>query len=185
MKLHHSIIIIVVGLCLSACPKKSDPAPKNEEEVITTLTYTLKPKSGDNVVFKFTDKDGDGGNAPVIVNDTLKANTVYTGTFELLNEQASPAEDVTKEINEEADEHQFFFEINSDSLTVAYDDKDANGKPVGLKSILTTKGKANGTLKITLRHKPNKSAAGVSDGKITNAGGDTDIETSFKFYIEN
>lgn len=186
MKVYHPIIITVLVLCLSACPsKKKDPIPPNEEEVITTLTYTLQPKGGgDAVVFKFQDKDGDGGNAPIKSTDTLKANTTYTGTLELLNEQESPAEDVTKEINEEAKEHQFFFESTLSSLTVAYDDKDADGRPLGLKSTLTTKAKGEGELKITLRHEPNKSADGVSEGKIANAGGGTDIEVSFTVYVD-
>ena len=35
-----------------------------------------------------------------------------------------------------------------------------------------------------LRHEPDKSAAGVSSGDITNAGGETDIEVSFNVIIE-
>ena len=41
-----------------------------------------------------------------------------------------------------------------------------------------------GTLKVTLRHEPNKSAAGVVGGDITNAGGETDIEVEFPIVIE-
>ena len=158
IKVFYSIFTVVSLLCLTGCPKSStttpaDPEVPNEQEVITTLTYTLKPDGGGDVVaFKFQDKDGDGGNDPVKSVSVLKANTSYTGSFELLNEQESPAENITEEIDKEADEHQFFFESTVAGLTVAYDDKDANGKPVGLKTNLTTKDAAEGTLKITLRH---------------------------------
>jgi hypothetical protein len=37
---------------------------------------------------------------------------------------------------------------------------------------------------VTLRHEPDKGAAGVSGGDITNAGGDTDIEVTFPVVIE-
>ncbi|HBK71516.1 MAG TPA: type 1 periplasmic binding fold superfamily protein, partial [Flavobacteriaceae bacterium] len=35
-----------------------------------------------------------------------------------------------------------------------------------------------------LRHEPNKSASGVSDGDITNAGGETDIEVIFNITVQ-
>jgi len=37
---------------------------------------------------------------------------------------------------------------------------------------------------VTLRHQPDKGAIGVSDGDITNAGGETDIEVLFDVIIE-
>jgi len=69
-------------------------------------------------------------------------------------------------------------------LSVAYDDKDANGNPVGLSSILTTGDAASGSITITLRHEPAKSASGVSNGDITNAGGETDIEVIFPINVQ-
>ncbi|AWV96940.1 type 1 periplasmic binding fold superfamily protein [Arcticibacterium luteifluviistationis] len=166
--------------------EKDDPVIPNEEELITTLNYQLVPEGGgDTVVLSFKDIDGDGGNAPVITNGVLKANTTYVGTLSLLNESVSPVESITEEVEEEGDEHQFFFE-KSDALDVAisYDDVDANGDPVGLKTRLVTGAVSNGTLVITLRHEPSKAASGVSDGLIANAGGETDIEVSFNVEVE-
>jgi len=37
---------------------------------------------------------------------------------------------------------------------------------------------------ITLRHEPAKDATGVSDGDITNAGGETDISVNFPVEIQ-
>ena len=92
--------------------------------------------------------------------------------------------ETTIEIAEEDDEHQFFFSASSAlNLVVAYADQDGNGQPLGLLSTITAGGASNGTLTITLRHEPNKSAAGVSDGDISNAGGETDIEVLFPITI--
>lgn len=64
-------------------------------------------------------------------------------------------------------------------MSFGYADADANGKPIGLKTILNTGGASSGTLKIILRHQADKNAAGVSNGNPTNAGGETDIEVDF------
>ena len=111
---------LVMTLFFVACDK-DDPVVPNEEELITTVNYTLTPATGGAaIVMTFTDLDGDGGNAPTIVGGTLAANTLYNGTLELLNETETPAEDITEEIEEEDDEHQFFFETSIGSLSIAY-----------------------------------------------------------------
>lgn len=166
-----------------------DPIVPNEEELITSVIYTLKPADGGaNVTFAFKDIDGDGGNPPVYTYDgTLQQNKAYTGSLTLKNEAVNPAQDITPEIAAEADDHQFFYQISGEaasSLVIVYDDTDRGGKPIGIKSKVSTgNGKGNGILKITLRHQPDKSASGVSTGNIMNAGGDTDIEILFDVDI--
>ena len=61
---------------------------------------------------------------------------------------------------------------------------DTQGNPIGLQIILSTGVASSGSLTVTLRHEPNKSAEGVSDGDITNAGGETDITTTFNVSIQ-
>jgi len=176
-----SLLLVVL---FSACVK-TEPEVPNEEEVITTLRYTLSPQpSGADVVMTFVDLDGDGGNAPTITGGTLDANTTYSGSLELLNEAESPAEDITAEIEEEDEDHQFFFATTVANLSVAYSDQDADGNPIGLESTVTTMAAAQGELTITLRHEPNKSGSGVSNGDITNAGGETDIEVTFPLDVQ-
>lgn len=183
-------LLLIIGLIsmvfVSSCEKDEpeDPIIPHEEEVITTLNYTLTPDSGDAVVLTFQDLDGDGGDDPIITGGTLIANTTYSGSLELLNEIESPADDITEEIEEEGVDHQFFFQTTVNDMDVAYNDMDANGHPIGLASILTTNGMNSGTLTIILRHEPSKDAAGVSDGDITNAGGETDIEVTFDVDIQ-
>jgi len=180
--------ILFIGLLLftilfSSCDKT--PIIPNEEEVITTLRYSLSPSNGGtDVVLTFQDLDGDGGNAPTITDGVLEANQTYTGTLVLLNETIDPAEDISIEVEEESLEHQFFFESSLNSVTVQYNDSDSDGNPLGLSSTLTTTSTGTGTLKITLRHEPNKSGTDVSDGDINNAGGETDIEVSFNIDVQ-
>lgn len=169
-------------LFFTAC-EKDDPDIPNEEELITTLIYTLTPQGGGAAVeFRFTDLDGDGGDAPVITNGVLAANTTYSGAVTLLNEAETPAEDITGEVDEEAEEHQLFFEFSTffPNGSFTYADADANGNPVGLLTTFETPDAQSGlTLTITLRHEPEKEAAGVALGLIENAGGETDIEVTF------
>ncbi len=171
-------------LVLSSCDN-DDPDIPNEEEVITTLVYTLASSDGSDVVeLRFEDLDGEGGDAPVVTNGTLQANTTYSGVLTLLNEQEEPAENITEEIEEEDEEHQFFFESTVSGLSVAYNDADADGFPIGLSSVLTTGDAADGVLSITLKHDPVKDASGVSDGDITNSAGEIDIEVDFNITVE-
>lgn len=185
MKIQSVIFsLFVLTVLFSAC-KKDDPVIPNEEEVITTLKYTLTPMDGGTpVVFSFQDLDGDGGNAPILTSGTIEANKNYTGVLDLLNEQSSPAESITAEVAEEGEDHQFFFQTTLTGLEVSYDDRDGNGQPIGLTTNLIATNSGNGTITITLRHEPNKAAAGVADGEIANAGGETDIAVTFEINVQ-
>ena len=179
-----TIAIILMG---TSC-KKDDPAPEtpvNEEELITTLILTYVDQvTSDTKQMVFRDLDGDGGNAPVITADTLDAGAMYDLTVELLNESVSPTDTITYEVEDEGAEHQFFFEVATANLSIAYADMDTNGDPIGLVNTSSAAGASSGSLTVTLRHEPDKGAAGVSDGDITNAGGETDIEVDFDVVIQ-
>ncbi len=177
--LFYCLAFVASIMLISSCTKEDS----NDEELITTLTYKLTPVGGGNAVtLSFRDIDGDGGNAPVISASPLKANTVYNGELTILNESESPSDDITAEIKAEDKEHQFFFE--SSILKVEYTDKDANGNPLGLLTKVSTTAPGTGKLKVTLKHEPNKTASGVKDGKISNAGGETDIEVEFNITVQ-
>jgi hypothetical protein len=163
-----------------------DPDPINEEELITTLIFTLTPTTGgDPAVFQFKDPDGPGGVAPTIIGGKLTTGTAYTGSLSVLSESESPAVNIGEEIEEEDEEHQFFFLISPGlELSFTYGDQDGNGNPLGLKTNWTAGAPGSGTLKVILRHEPAKNAAGVADGDITLAGGETDIEVEWNVEIE-
>ena len=175
-------LLLWVFLVSTGC-EKDDPSIPNEGELITTVNYILSPVGGGSAVtLSFKDLDGDGGAAPTITGGTLVANQTYSGVLELKNEATTPIGNITEEIRAEAADHQFFFQ--STILTVAYNDQDANGNPLGLSTTLTTGTTASGTMKVSLRHTLNKSAAGVATGDMTNAGGETDMEITFPIDVQ-
>jgi len=181
LKLIGLYLIALIGF--SSC-EKDDPKIPNEEELITTLIYTLEPVGGgEKVVLSFKDLDGDGGDDPVITTGALQSNTSYSCEIQLLNELETPAEDITKEVKEEGDEHQFFYSSNIGGLSVIYSDKDENNNPIGIATQLTTLDAGSGSLKIILRHEPDKFGEGVAAGDISNAGGETDIEVTFDIDV--
>lgn len=175
-------LLVIPTLFSTSC--SNDDAPVNEEEVITTVTTTLVG-GGQTITLTSRDLDGDGPNAPVVtVSGNLVAGTTYIGSTTFLNELANPAEDITAEVEEEGADHQIFYQLAPSTGTITYTDTDANGKPIGLDFTLVagTSG-TTGTLTVTLRHLPNKSASGVATGDITNAGGNTDAEVSFPVTV--
>ncbi len=181
-------LAIVASLALSSC-EKDDPIPVNEEELITTITAIYTPVGGGTAVtLLYKDLDGDGPNAPVIsVSSPFAQSKTYNGSVTFKNEAANPAEDITPEITAEGVDHQLFYQktgtLNAFTYGTAASNLDTNGKPIGLQSVFMTTGAASGTLKITLRHEPNKSAANVAAGDITNAGGATDAEVTFPISV--
>jgi len=183
IKITKLLAILFISVCtFTACSDDDDDDDHDhdsEEELITTVKYTLTSGS-DVVTLKFSDPDGDGPIEPVydIVGD-LTANSTYTGMIELLNETESPAEDITEEVKEEADEHEFFYTSDVSGLTITKTDTDGNGNPLGVETSLTTVGAGSGTLTIVLKHEPTK----PNDGSSSSAGGSTDVEITFDITI--
>ncbi len=175
-------LFALTTLTLASC--SNDDSPVNEEEVITTVTTTLTG-GGQVITLRSRDLDGDGPNAPVVtVSGNLTANTTYIGETVFTNETVSPAEDITVEVEEEGNEHQMFYQFPVALGSFVYTDVDANGDPIGLSFTLTTGTSATtGNIVVTLRHLPNKSAAGVASGDITSAGGATDAQVTFPVVV--
>ena len=178
-----TLIISSLALINSSCSSDDDiPEIVNEEELITTATITLTPKDGGNTVtLKSIDLDGDGPNEPVVsISDNLEANEVYYATIVLLNETTDPAEDITIEVLDEAEDHQFFYSVSNDlNITTTYNDEDENGNPIGVNFTLNTAAASTGNFTLTLRHQPTK-----PNTNLTDAGGETDISTSYSITIE-
>jgi len=169
--------ILILAVTIAAC--KDDPQPVNEEEVITTVIVDLVPRSGGNEIqLKWYDESGDGN--PVITPSvaTLITGTLYDAQITLLNETVSPVEDITEEIASEGDDHLFCFSVAGADVTVAYEDTDESGHPIGLSTTWTTgTGGDEGTLTLVLRHQP-----GQKDGTCPGAG-ETDVEVSFPIQV--
>lgn len=187
-KLLKMPVALMIGLTLFTSCRKDDPEPENEEELITTvqLTFTPSAAGATPVVARWRDLDGDGGNPPVVDAVTLQRGTTYNMAIRLLDETKTPAKNITEEIEEEDEAHQFFFTATGlAGMTIAYVDRDSNIRPIGLSNTVTTPDNAaTGTLTVILRHDLNKAAAGVANGDITNAGGETDVQAPFSVTIQ-
>ena len=181
MKIFKYALLAIPFLYFS-CSDDDDntPEPINEEEVITTMTVTLTDAMGNVVTMQTQDLDGDGPNEPVVSGGTLSAGTTYTGSIVWLNEMEDPAEDITEEILEEADEHQVIFSATGVVMDFTYSDFDSNNNPLGTQFELTTTDAGSGTVTITLIHEPTK----PNDGTVDTAGGSIDIQTSFPVTVE-
>lgn len=186
MKSIKHILVLASIIILAASCSDDDPIAVNEEEVITTLTVTLTPQDGGAAItLNSVDLDGDGPNAPVItVSNNLAINTTYTGVTKVLNETEDPAENVTVEVLEEGIDHQFFYTFSGNTVSTSYTDSDANGNPIGINFTLSTTDAGSENVTISLIHEPNKSGAGVVEGSITNADGESDVEVTFPLTIQ-
>jgi hypothetical protein len=189
MKIIKLVPMALVALfAFNSCSSDDNAQPVNEEEVITTVTLTLTPVGGGTaVVLTSRDLDGDGPIAPVVTSiGSLIPTTTYIGSISLLNELTNPADNISLEVEEEGDEHQFFFSAGGGLTgTFTYSDADVNGLPIGLGFTFTAAANAvSGNLTVILRHDLNKSAAGVAAGDIANAGGETDVEVVFPVNVQ-
>ena len=176
-----SMYALLAIAMVSCSDDDTPPAPVNEVEVITTLILTLTPDSGEEVVLTTRDLDGDGpGELVTTVEGSFSENTEYQGAVRFVNETETPAEEITDEVLEEADEHQVFY-TTTDGLNIqtTYEDEDSQGNPLGLQITLTTGVASQGSLTVTLRHEPVK----PNDG-LDSAGGETDITSTFDVTIE-
>ena len=184
MKNYFKLVSITLfTLLFVACSSDDDAAPEpvNEEEVITTMIVTLD--GPDQVItLEYRDLDGPDGpdSADITVSGALTAGATYAGSIRLLNETEDPAENVTEEVEEEADEHQFFYTPSSDlNVEVEYGNFDSNGNPLGTMFILTPSAASTGSLTFTLQHEPTKPNTGLED-----AGGETDIQVTFDLEVQ-
>ena len=171
----------LLAIAMVGCSDDDTPVVINQEEVITTVVLTLTPQSGNQVVLTTIDLDGDGPDVPeTTVSGSFSENTQYQGAVRFLNETETPAEEITDEVIEEADEHQVFYTISEGlNITTTYVDFDSNGNPLGINITLVTGEASSGSLTITLRHEPVK----PNDG-LDSAGGETDVTTTFDVSIE-
>lgn len=184
--------LALVALLIAGC-ELDPPTEGSDPEVITTVELTLTPQGGgESMVATFADPENDG--SPTVDPIVLAPSSTWDLAVRFLNELEDPAEDITLEIEDEADEHQVFFTGSAlDVVTVTATDADPDGLPVGLASEVVTLGEGTGTLTVTLRHLPveggvpNK-VAGLSDqvaddGDLRNVGGETDAVADFPLTV--
>ena len=185
-------ILFISSIIVTSC-SDDDPDHIHEEEEITTMKVVLTPSAGtkgaDVVTLEWKNiedhdeeghEEGEHEEEPEITGGTLMANATYNAVITLLNENESPAEDITLEVKEEAEDHQFFYTASGIASTFTYSDSDADGKPIGVEFTVTTGAVGTGSYTIILKHEPTKS----DTNDMTNVGGETDIEATFPITIE-
>lgn len=128
--------LILGALIMGGCSETS-PGPDNQvdHDVVTTVTFTLRPTTGgtDSLVYVWEDIDGVGGNGPNRIDTMkLKAGVLYSCSVKLENRSVSPTMDITSEIEEQLDNHQFIYTLPVQYGTVTILDKDSRNLPVGL-----------------------------------------------------
>ena len=197
--LRFIFLVLMSGslIFLAGC-SKDDPKPENITEAITKATFTFTPATGSPVVVNVTDPDGSDGPINRVLSGpiNLVKNMPYTLTITMINELApttAPEYDVTEEVNEEADEHMFFFawtnntfsnpagngNIDARADVVNYNDKDANNLPLGLSTAWTTIDVASsGKFRIVLKHQPDLKSA-----TSTFSDGESDLDVEFDLTV--
>ena len=173
-------ILFVSTIVMTSCSDDHDHDHDHEGELITTVSYTLT-NGNDVVTLTFQDTDGDGPNLPTTtISGPLTTNTTYTGLVQLLNETTSPAENITNEVQQEGDEHEFFYVSTVSGLTITKTDTDGNGNPLGISTSLSTGTAGSGSITVILKHEPTKPNNGTAAG----AGGSTDVEVTFNVTVQ-
>ena len=171
---------LVVVSCKKDEVKPAEPTPPNDSELITTMELHFTDSlSGNTFKVVFNDPDGDGGNAATQFDTIhLLKNSSYKVELTLLDKSKTPADTISNEVLEEANDHLFFYSSNPVGLVnVLITDKDSNGKNLGLKSTWTTSNAGSGKVKVKLMHQP-----GVKDG--TSEIGDTDVDIDFQVNVK-
>ncbi|WP_149243645.1 hypothetical protein [Dyadobacter sp. 32] len=179
-KLAYTLLIGMAALFTQCKDSGENLTPDDENELITSVILNFKETgSGAMSTFTFRDPDGDGGNAATKFDTiSLKANTAYTLTVEFLDESKSPVVDITKDIEEEKEDHLLIFTASPASLlTYSYGDKDKNNFPIGLLGTATAGAAGLGKLKVQLRHQP-----GTKNG--TAAPGSDDVQLDFNLKVK-
>lgn len=120
-------------------------------------------------------------------SDTIRGNRLYFGKLKLWHffEATIGGENLDWRFIEQGAVHQVFYEI-SDSLDIdiIYNDLDFNDMPIGFETLIEVGNPSSGTLTVNLVRNPNKTAEGVAEGNMLNAGGTIHYSHTFDVAIK-
>ena len=194
-KLNYLLYAVLTLFIFTACEEdEAAPEEENEVEVFTDVKLVFTPTSGGAAV-EAAAQDPDGAGVQelqVLGAINLAENTSYTLTMVIENCLESPCELMNEEIEEEDDEHQFFFAFTNDAFTspagngnidsasdpINYNDSDGNGNSLGLNTSWTTGSASTGTFTVQLQHQPD-----VKTATSGSTDGDTDFALTFNLNI--
>ena len=194
-RLNYLLYVVLTLFIFTACEEdEAAPEEENEVEVFTDVKLVFTPTGGGAAV-EAAAQDPDGAGVQelqVLGAINLAANTSYTLTMVIENCLESPCELMNEEIEEEDDEHQFFFAFTNDAFTspagngnidsasdpINYNDSDGNGNSLGLNTSWTTGSASSGTFTVQLQHQPD-----VKTATSGSTDGDTDFALTFNLNI--
>lgn len=190
-------LIALLGVFTMISCEDDDPVKEDVPELITKATLTFTPAGGGTpVTASATDPDGEGvQDIEVDGPISLTAGTTYTLTLSLINELADPTDEeynITEEVEEEGDEHMFFYAWTNDVFSdpsgngnidnradaVNYEDEDDNGYPLGLTTSWTAGSASTGTFRVVLKHQPDLK----TDTSDANTG-ESDLDVTFTINV--
>lgn len=181
----YVLFLLLFAVTFTACDStEPEDEGAGEEELITRVVLTLTD-GGNTITATANDPDGDGVGIQTETL-TLTSGTTYSGTIDLFNDTADEPDemDIGAEVDEERDEHQFFFTYTGtqggNRVTINVTDQDSNGLPVGLafQVAVSGGGAAAGNLNVVLSHYDDQ----PKDG--TTRSDETDVDVTFPVVIQ-
>ncbi len=193
------VAIVAAGmgmLQLTGC--SDDPEQENAPELITNVTLTFIPADGSApVVVSAVDPDGEGpqdlvADGPIVLVEGVTYD-LSIGLFNELLSPGTPGYNITEEVEEEGDEHQFFFGFSDGAFsspagigniapatgTINYLDEDENGLPIGLLTRwIAGMAQTGKTFRVMLKHLPD-----IKSASSTSEDGETDVDVTFQLNI--
>ena len=161
------LFLLAMPACSDVEKDGEDGHHGHDHEVISTVVLAFSDATGTAQEIRWTEDDGQEQDI------VLTNGTTYNLSISALNEYETPAEDITKEIRQEADEHQIFFTgsaIDNAVIDYTYLDSDDEGLPIGLENTIDALAADTGTFTVTLRH------LALEDGnKVKRAGMAEDV----------
>lgn len=177
-----AVLPLTAAILLTGCSEHATNT-HDDHDVITTVKILLTEHNTlIQRTFVWEDLDGPGGNAPNRIDTLhLKPGTVHDFSIELSNKSVMPIRELTTEIKDEADHHQFFYYVTPEGLvTINIVDIDSHGKPLGLRGELTNiSDRGVGTLRVDLSHWEK-----ATDKTGLDPGQDTDISVTFPVVVD-
>jgi hypothetical protein len=155
---HYALLPLLLLLLLSSACVTDDDVPVPADR-LTSVELILRQPPATQLVFRWIDNDGPGGNMPAADIVTLPPNSSYTYILRLLDQTDVLAQvDRTSEIRFAGTDYlvcALAAGTAVDSLTTT--DEDANGAPLGLEGTLRTGSAGTAQMRILVLRDPDKS----------------------------
>ena len=152
-------LLSLLFLAGSGCADVERDHDHHDHELISTVALLFThSEDGTTQAVSWTEADGQSDDI------LLTSDASYRLSVSFLNEYEDPADDITDEVRDEAEEHQVFYTgtaVTDGFVEVSYEDSDPNGLPLGLETTVVTTAQGSSELTVTLRHMPPEDGAPV------------------------